>query len=74
MNNVMNENFEVADGLLRRDGLPLLLPKGLVYRALLRAGWKGTNGTLPEEVAHHLVEEGPFHLLFGESRGHGKVA
>ena len=72
--NPVIERFEVANGILRRNGLALALPKGLVFRALLRAGWKGTNGTLPEEVAHQLVEEGPFHLLFGESRGHGKVA
>ena len=72
--NPVIERFEVANGILRRNDLALALPKGLVFRALLRAGWKGTNGTLPEEVAHHLVEEGPFHLLFGESHGNGKVA
>jgi len=69
--NPVIEQFDVANGILRRNGLALALPKGLVFRALLRAGWKGTNGMLPQEVAHHLVEEGPFHLLFGESLGHG---
>jgi hypothetical protein len=73
MNSVM-ERFEVTNGILRRNGLALALPKGLVFRALLRSGWRGADGTLPEEVARHLVEEGPFHLLFGESRGNGKVA
>jgi hypothetical protein len=73
MNPVM-ERFDVADGTLRRNGLPMILPKGLVFQTLLRAGWKGTDGTLPEEVARHLVEEGPFHGLFQESRGNGKVA
>jgi hypothetical protein len=73
MNPVL-ERFEVANGTLRRNGLSMLLPKGLVFRALLRAGWKGTDGTLPEVVARHLVEEGPFHVLFQESHGNGKVA
>ncbi|HEV3027781.1 MAG TPA: hypothetical protein VG457_09425 [Planctomycetota bacterium] len=68
------ERMEVADGTLRRNGLPLLLPKGLVFRALLRSGWKGVDGALPEGVAHRLVEEGPFHELFRETRGNGKVA
>lgn len=72
--NPMTQPFEIAQGVLRRSGLPLLLPKGLVLRALIRAGWKGTDGTLPEEVARHLVDEGPFHLLFQESRGDGKAA
>jgi hypothetical protein len=73
MNPVL-ERFEVANGTLRRNGLSMLLPKGLVFRALLRAGWKGTDGTLPEGVAQHLVEEGPFHVLFQETSGNGKVA
>jgi len=68
------ERFEVAEGTLRRNGLPLLLPKGLVFRALLQSGWRGNDGTLPKEVAHRLVEEGPFHTLFAESPGTGKVA
>jgi len=67
--NPVIERFEVADGTLRRNGLPLLLPKGLVYRSLLRSGWRGVDGVLPEAVAQHLVEEGPFHVLF-----QGKVA
>ena len=72
--NAMTQRFEVAGGTLSRDGQPVVLPKGLVFRALLRAGWKGTDGSLPEEVARHLVEEGPFHMLFQESRANGKVA
>jgi hypothetical protein len=72
--NPVIERLEVASGALRRNGLPILLPKGLVFRALLRAGWKGTDGTLPAEVARHLVEDGPFHVLFQESQGNGKVA
>ena len=72
--NPLIKRFEVANGTLRRNGLPIGLPKGLVFRALLRAGWRGMDGTLPEEVASHLVEEGPFHVLFSESRGNGKVA
>lgn len=73
MNPVL-ERFDMANGTLRRNGLPLPLPKGLVLRALLRAGWRGTDGTLPEEVACHLVGDGPFHVLFQETRGNGKVA
>ena len=72
--NPVIERFEVANGILRRNGLPMHLPKGLVFRALLRSGWKGVDGALPEEVAHRLVEEGPFHVLFQDSRGSGKVA
>jgi hypothetical protein len=72
--NPVVERFEMANGILRRNDLALALPKGLILRALLRAGWRGTDGTLPEEVARHLVDEGPFHLLFGGSRGSGKVA
>ena len=72
--NPVIERFEVANGTLRRNDLPLLLPKGLVFRALLRSGWRGVDGALSEEVAHRLVEEGPFHVLFKESRGNGKVA
>ncbi len=72
--NPVIERFEVANGTVRRNGLPLLLPKGLVFRALLRSGWRGVDGALPEEVAHRLVEEGPFHVLFSESRENGRVA
>ena len=72
--NPVTQKFEVENGTLHRDGLPLLLPKGLVFRALLRSGWRGADGALPEDVAHRLVEEGPFHVLFQESRGTGKVA
>jgi len=68
------ERFDVLNGILRRNGLPMILPKGLVFQTLLRAGWKGTDGTLPEEVARYLVERGPFHVLFQESRGNGKIA
>jgi len=63
------ENFEVANGTLRRDGLPIALPKGLVFRSLVRSGWKGLDGALPADVARHLVQDGPFHMLFT-----GKVA
>jgi len=69
-----SERFEVANGTLRRNGLPLLLPKGLVLRALLRSGWRGVDGALTDEVAQRLVEEGPFHPLFKESHGNGQVA
>jgi predicted DNA-binding transcriptional regulator len=72
--NPVIERFEVANGTLRRNGLPMLLRKGLVFRALVRSGWRGVDGPLPEEVAHRLVEEGPFHELFEKSRGNGKVA
>ena len=67
--NPVIEKFEVANGSLRRNGLPVLLPKGLVFRALAQAGWRGTDGKLPEDVARHLIESGPFHTLFS-----GKVA
>jgi len=66
--NPVIERFEMANGTLRRNGIVLLLPKGLVLRTLLRAGWKGTDGTLPDEVVRHLVEEGPFHVLFQASQ------
>jgi len=69
-----NERFEVAKGTLRRNGLPLLLPKGLVLRVLAQSGWRGLDGALPGEVARRLVAEGPFHELFQESHGNGKVA
>jgi hypothetical protein len=72
--NPVIERFEVANGTLRRNGLPLFLPKGLVFRALMRSGWKGADGALPEEVAHRLVEEGPFHPLFGSRPESAEVA
>lgn len=70
----LNERFEVTGGTLRRNGLAVGLPRGLVLRALVQSGWRGLDGALSDEVAQHLVEEGPFHLLFGGSRGSGKVA
>jgi len=73
MNSVM-ERFERASGTLRRNGLPLPLPKGLVFRALLRAGWMGADGTLPHQLTIHLVGKSPFHGLFPESRRTGNVA
>jgi hypothetical protein len=68
----LTQRFEVAGGTLRRNGLALALPKGLVLRVLAQAGWRGTDGTLSDDVARHLVEEGPFHSLFRGSQG--KVA
>jgi hypothetical protein len=72
--NPVTQQFEVVNGTLRRNGLPLLLPRGLVLRALAQSGWRGVDGALPEEVAHRLAEKGPFHVLFQEARGNGKVA
>jgi hypothetical protein len=64
----LTQKFEMAGGTLCRNGLAFTLPKGLVMRLLVQAGWRGTDGTLPDDVAHHLVEEGPFHTLFQGSR------
>ena len=67
--NPVIERFEVETGVLRHNGLPVLLPKGLIYRALAQAGWRGTDGLLTADVARRLLESGPFHTLFS-----GKVA
>jgi hypothetical protein len=38
--------YEILRGGLHRDGRDLEVPKGLLYLALARAGWKGEDGPL----------------------------
>jgi hypothetical protein len=63
----MIERFEVANGALHRNGLALAFPKGLIFRALLRAGWRGTDGTLPKRWPATWSRKAPF-TCFSRSR------
>jgi len=69
-----NERYEVTSGVLRINDLPLLLPKGFVYRTLLRAGWKGAEGLLSDEVVERLVGSGPLHALFQNAAHNARPA
>ena len=46
--------YEIVNGGLRRDGHPILVPKGLLYLALARAGWKGEDGPLSADFVRRL--------------------
>ena len=46
--------FEILRGGLYRNGCPLDVPKGLLYLALARAGWKGEDGPLSLELVRRL--------------------
>lgn len=46
---------EVKQGLLIVNGRELPLRKGLVLRALLKAGWHGTDGILSELLQARLL-------------------
>ena len=51
--------YEVHDGLLYFQGAPLPLPKGLILRALAKAGWKGAEGMLDPELGRRLLAADP---------------
>jgi hypothetical protein len=44
----------MVDGRLYRDGLPLVIPKGHLFLALARAGWKGEDGPLSTDFVRRL--------------------
>jgi hypothetical protein len=46
--------YEIVRGGLRRDGDPVPIPKGLLYLALARAGWKGEDGPLTADFVRRL--------------------
>ena len=46
--------YEIVNGVLRRNGHPIPVPKGLLYLALARAGWKGEDGLLSAEFVRRL--------------------
>ena len=48
------EQYEVVRGGLCRDGVPVPIPKGLLYVMLARAGWKGADGPLSLEFVRRL--------------------
>ena len=56
--------YEVKEGRLYIDELPLPLGRGLVILALLKAGWNGVDGVLPLEVIARLPIVDPRVSLF----------
>jgi hypothetical protein len=46
--------YEIVSGVLRRDGRPIPVPKGMLYLALARAGWKGEDGLLSADFIRRL--------------------
>jgi hypothetical protein len=46
--------FEIIRGGLYGNGHPVDVPKGLLYLALARAGWKGEDGPLSLELVRRL--------------------
>ena len=53
------ETYEVKEGLLSVNGRPVPLGRGLIAIALLRAGWKGSEGLLPLEMARKALALDP---------------
>jgi hypothetical protein len=49
-----HSGYEIVRGGLRCDGDPVLVPKGLLYLALARAGWRGKDGPLSAEFVQRL--------------------
>jgi len=46
--------YEILNGTLQRDGHPVPVPKGLLYLALARAGWRGDDGPLTIDFVRRL--------------------
>jgi hypothetical protein len=46
--------YEILQGVLLCDGQPLIVPKGLLYVALARAGWRGVDGPLSLDLVRRL--------------------
>ncbi len=49
-----DSGYDILDGVLRCDGIPVFVPKGLLYVALARAGWRGVDGPLSLEMVRRL--------------------
>jgi hypothetical protein len=46
--------YEIIRGGLRQDGRIIDIPKGLLYLALARAGWRGEDGPLSLDMIRRL--------------------
>jgi hypothetical protein len=46
--------YEIIRGGLHQDGRSLEVPRGLLYLALARAGWRGEDGPLSLEMIRRL--------------------
>jgi len=46
--------YEIQQGILLHEGRPLFVPKGLLYVALARAGWRGVDGPLTLDLIRRL--------------------
>ena len=46
--------YEIVHGELHRNGRSLEIPKGLLYLALARTGWKGEDGPVSAELIGRL--------------------
>ncbi len=53
------EVYEVKEGRLAVNGRLLPLSRGMIFVALLRAGWKGVEGILPLELARKALSLDP---------------
>ena len=47
--------YEVKEGKLFVNGESIPLRKGIIYAALVRAGWKGREGSLPPELVEAML-------------------
>ena len=50
----MDSGYAIVRGALRRDGDPVPVPKGMLYLAMARAGWRGDDGPLTVEFVQRL--------------------
>lgn len=55
----LNETYEVKEGLLSVNGRLVPLSRGVITVALLRAGWKGAEGTLSLQMARKALALDP---------------
>ena len=49
-----NSGYEILRGGLHHAGRPVEIPKGLLYLALARAGWRGEDGPLSLDLVRRL--------------------
>jgi hypothetical protein len=50
---------EVTQGRLKINGVLIPLGRGLIFRALAKAGWTGLEGALSEELTKNLLRADP---------------
>jgi hypothetical protein len=49
-----DSGYDILEGVLRCHAIPVFVPKGLLYVALARAGWRGVDGPLSLDMVRRL--------------------